>query len=595
MRGIQVDKDGKITAQGQQVQKILVDGDEFFSDDPTVATRNLRADAIDRVQIYDQKSDEATFNGIDDGQKTKTINLKLKDNARHGYFGKLSAGALDKYYNASAIINAFKANRKLAAFAISSSTEQTGLNWNDSRNYGFDNNNVEFDGSSVTATSNESGDLGVSDSYGQGLPKSVKAGLHFSNKWGQDKYNANGNYVFNKMSTISSGNTYTQNILADSVYYTRNAANTNSDQLRHTLSGKIEIQLDSSSSLKLTAFGSAGNSQNSSEGQTESLSQKNKPVNSSIRNSSSDGNNADFNTSLLWRKKFKKKGRTISISFNERYSKSDSKGYLNNRSDFYDDNGSVYTTDTTDQNKLNNVSNNIIGAKATYTEPLSKKSFLEFNYSLYNNDSIQKVETYNRDFSGKYSVLVDSLSNDFKYSYLTHSGGINYLFNDKEVNFSFGGNIANTAFQQTDNFRDSSRKTNYYNLFPRASFRYKFNAFSNQRFFYLGGNANFTKDQISSSYTIDTLGRKVSRYINVDGNYSFGLYGGIGMKIPKTNITLQIGPNANISQSGNYINGEKNTTKNTNLSARLAMRMDKKMFMNSPLLRLLHIPIQNQV
>lgn len=226
--GIQVGKDGKITAQGQQVQKILVDGDEFFSDDPTVATRNLRADAIDKVQVYDKKSDEATFTGIDDGQKTKTINLKLKDNARHGYFGKLSAGALDKYYNASAMINAFKAKRKLAAFAIASSTDQTGLNWNDSRNYGFDNNNVAFDGGSVKVTSNESGDLGVSDFYGQGLPKSVKAGLHFSNKWDEDKYNANGNYVFNKMSTISSGNTYTQNILADSVYYTRNAAHTNS-------------------------------------------------------------------------------------------------------------------------------------------------------------------------------------------------------------------------------------------------------------------------------------------------------------------------------------------------------------------------------
>lgn len=629
--GIQVDKGGKITAQGQQVQKILVDGDEFFSDDPTVATRNLRADAIDKVQVYDKKSDEATFTGIDDGQKIKTINLKLKDNARHGYFGKLSAGALDKYYNASAMINAFKAKRKLAAIAIASSTDQTGLNWNDSRNYGFDNNNVEFDGGSVTVTSNENGDLGVSDFYGQGLPKSIKAGLHFSNKWDEDKYNANGNYVFNKMSTVSTGNTYTQNILADSVYYTRNAANTNSDRLRHTLSGTIEIQLDSSSSLKLTAFGSAGASQNSSEGQTESLSQENKPVNSSRRNSSSDGNNANFNTSLLWRKKFKKKGRTISISFNDRYSESDSKGYLNNHSDFYDSNSIVYRTDTTDQNKINNVSNNIIGAKITYTEPLSKKSFLEFNYSLYNNNSIQKIETYSKDLSGKYSVLVDSLSNDFKYIYLTNSGGVNYLFNNKEVNFSFGGNIANTAFQQTDNFRDTSRKSNYYNLFPRASFRYKINAFSNfninyngstrqptidqiqplknnddplniivgnptlkqqfsnnfnmfynsyqvlnQRFFYLGGNANFTKDQISSSYNIDTLGRKVSRYINVDGNYSFGLYGGVGMKIPKTNITLQIGPNANISQSGNYINGEKNMTKNTSLSARLAMRMDKK-------------------
>ncbi len=101
-----------------------MDGEEFFSDDPTVATRNLRADAVDKVQVFDKKSDQAEFTGIDDGKTTKTINLKLKENAKHGYFGKLSAGALDKYYNVQALINAFKGKRQLAAFAIASSTEQ---------------------------------------------------------------------------------------------------------------------------------------------------------------------------------------------------------------------------------------------------------------------------------------------------------------------------------------------------------------------------------------------------------------------------------------------------------------------------------------
>lgn len=80
--GIQVDKSGSITAQGQRVQKILVDGDEFFSDDPTIATRNLRADAIRKVQVFDKKSDEASFTGIDDGKQEKAINLELKDEAK---------------------------------------------------------------------------------------------------------------------------------------------------------------------------------------------------------------------------------------------------------------------------------------------------------------------------------------------------------------------------------------------------------------------------------------------------------------------------------------------------------------------------------
>ena len=93
MPGIQVDKNGKITAQGQTVQKVLVDGEEFFGDDPTLVTQNLRADMIDKVQVYDKKSDQAAFTGIDDGEKTKTINLKLKDSKKNGYFGRATAGA----------------------------------------------------------------------------------------------------------------------------------------------------------------------------------------------------------------------------------------------------------------------------------------------------------------------------------------------------------------------------------------------------------------------------------------------------------------------------------------------------------------------
>jgi len=629
--GIQVDKDGKITAQGQQVQKILVDGDEFFSDDPTVATRNLRADAVDKVQVFDKKSDQATFTGIDDGEKTKTINLKLKENAKHGYFGKLSAGALDKYYNGQAMINAFKAKRKISAFAVTSSTDQTGLNWNDSRNYGFDNTNIEFGDGTIMITKDNSDDLGAGNSYGQGLPESIKAGLHFSNKWDNDKYNGNGNYVFNKMNTFNRGNSYIQNILKDSVYYNRDAAETHSDKLRHTASGVMEIQIDSSSSIKANAFGSTGTSISSSTDNSQALNQENKLVNGGLRNSSSNGDNNSFNSTVLWRKKFKKKGRTISVSFNERYTGSDSKGFLNNRSDFYDNGGNIFRTDTTDQNKINVVSQNIIGAKATYTEPISKTSFLEFNYSFYNNSSNQKIESYNKDGGGKYSMLVDSLSNDFRYIYNTNTAGINYLFNGKKIISSFGANIANTAFQQTDLVKDTTRKTNYYNFFPRAGFRYKFSSFSNlsinyngstsqptidqiqplknnsdplniivgnpdlkqqfsnnfnlnynsfqilnQRYIYAGGNINFIKDQISSSYTIDSLGRRVSKYVNVDGNYSANFYGGIGMKIPKTQISINVGPNISFSKYGNYVNGLKNITRSTNLSTRFTARTNKK-------------------
>ena len=629
--GIQVDKDGKITAQGQQIQKVLVDGEEFFSDDPTVATRNLRADAVDKVQVFDKKSDQAEFTGIDDGEKTKTLNLKLKDNAKHGYFGKLSAGELDKYYNGQALINAFKAKRQLAAFAIASSTDATGLNWQDTRSYGFGNNLEVTDGGGLMVTSNQSDDIGMQNYYGQGLPESMKAGIHFSNKWDNDKYNAGGNYLFNKLDIRSAGNTYTQNILQDSVYYNREAANSHSDKMRNSLSGTTEIQLDSSSSIKITANGYTGTTQMSSDYQSKALDEQNKLVNSSVRSTSSKGDNTGVRASALWRKKFRKKGRTISVNFDETYTETNSNGFLNNRSDFYDATGSVFQTDSTDQSKVNGNTSNVAGVKATYTEPLSKKSYLEINYSFYNNNSTQKRLSYDKDINGKYSMLVDSLSNEFKYIYKTNSGGLNYRFNEKKYNFSIGGNIANTAFQQTDQVKDTSRKYNYYNLFPRANFYYKFNAYSGLRFnyngstqqptidqlqplknnndplnvvignpdlrqsfqnsfnlnfnnykvftdrsIYIGTYFNFTNNAISSSSTIDALGKRTTQYLNVNGNYSMNFYGGYYIKIPKTKINAGISPNGNISRNTNFVNGLKNMTQSTRLSMRLGLRTYKK-------------------
>jgi hypothetical protein len=630
--GIQVDKDGKITAQGQQIQKVLVDGDEFFSDDPTIATRNLRADAVSKVQVFDKKSDQAEFTGIDDGNTTKTLNLKLKDNAKHGYFGKLSAGALDKYYNVQALINAFKNKRKLAAFLISSSTSNTGLDWGESQNYGFQSDNIQFmEGGGIMITSNSSDDLGSQNFYGSGLPESVKGGIHFSNKWDNDKYNIGGNYLFNKLMVRNSGNTYTQNILADSVYYNRESEDDYSDRIRHSVAGTAEIQIDSFSSVKVSANGYTGTSQNSRNYNSQALDEDNKPVNTSIRNTSGKGDNSALNANALWRKKFRKKGRTLSVNFEERYHATHSNGFLHNLSDFYSRDGAIIKTDSTDQNKVNGNISNVFGIRGTYTEPLSKKSFLEFNYSYYNNSSTQKRSSFNKDINGKYSDLVDTLSNDFRYIYNTHSAGINYRFNDKKFNFSFGGNIANTAFAQTDLIKDTTRNYNYFNLAPRANFSYKFSPYSGLRFNYNGntqqptidqlqpltnnedplnvviGNPSlkqefrnsfslnynnykvlsergiyastyftFTNNDISSTYTIDQFGKRTTQYINVNGNFSGGVYAGYNIKIPKTKLGAYLNPSANISHNNNFVNGLQNLTKSFSISSRLGLRYFKE-------------------
>ena len=257
--GFQVDKDGKITAQGETVPKVLVDGEEFFGNDPTVAIQNIRADNVEKVQLYDKKSDQATFSGIDDGERTKTVNLKLKENKKNGYFGKASIGGglKDKFQN-EGMINAFKGKRKIAAFGTMANTGKTGLNWQDQNNYGSQAEMIEMDdGMGFYMSSND--DFGGGGSfYGEGLPTGWSAGVHYSNKYNEAKNSLNGSYRFNKINSQGGGITTSQFILPDTLYYRNERGFNQQQRLRNLVTGSYEMQIDSFTSLKVTANGSIG-------------------------------------------------------------------------------------------------------------------------------------------------------------------------------------------------------------------------------------------------------------------------------------------------------------------------------------------------
>jgi hypothetical protein len=139
--GLQVNRNGEIKAMGETVKKVLVDGEEFFGSDPGVVVKNLQANAVDKVEVFDKKSDQAAFTGIDDGVNEKTINLKLKSNKKNGYFGKLEAsGGLPDNYDMQAMINAFKAKRKLSLFATTGNIGNTELGWDDGQKFGGSTN-----------------------------------------------------------------------------------------------------------------------------------------------------------------------------------------------------------------------------------------------------------------------------------------------------------------------------------------------------------------------------------------------------------------------------------------------------------------------
>jgi hypothetical protein len=249
MPGIQVNSKGEITAQGEKVNKVLVDGEEFFSDDPAVVTKNLRADVVDKIQVFDKKSDQAAFTGIDDGQKTKTINVQLKEDKKNGYFGKAEIGSnFGQYGNGKLMANAFKGKKKMAAFFTQDNTRFDALNWDESRNYS--------DGGNTTTEMNDDGGINISFSsegdYGDnvGLPNQKSAGLVFGNKL--KNASTNNSAQFQNLIVNGVGSNYTKTLLPDSSFTNITSNIQHSDKKKYKINSTDEWGTDSTGILKLS-------------------------------------------------------------------------------------------------------------------------------------------------------------------------------------------------------------------------------------------------------------------------------------------------------------------------------------------------------
>ncbi|MBC8994884.1 TonB-dependent receptor, partial [Micromonospora chalcea] len=127
--GISVDKDGKLSAQSQTIDKVLVDGQEFFGDDPTLATRNIRTDMVDKIQVFEKKSDLATLVGRNDGKGIRTINIKLKADKKKGYFGKTEAGMGTGDFHAAQLMgDYFNGQQRISVYRVAGNNGATSLN-----------------------------------------------------------------------------------------------------------------------------------------------------------------------------------------------------------------------------------------------------------------------------------------------------------------------------------------------------------------------------------------------------------------------------------------------------------------------------------
>jgi hypothetical protein len=336
--GVEVDKEGNVTAQGEPITKIYVDGKEFFSNDPKLATKNLTADLIESVQVFDELSDQAKFTRIDDGSRTRTINIKLKKDRKKGIFGRVNAGmGTSDRYEGSASLNMFRDDRQLSILGGANNINRQGYTFNDLISSmggmgGFQGNR----GGGARGPGN--------GSAGNGNTNSWSTGINFRDVWGP-KFQVSGNYFVSKSSNVNNSKSYRQNFFPnDSVSFADEISYRKNDNLNHRIGLRLEYQIDSMNSVLLTPNINIQRSESESLDSliTRATSPKfNYTAITGTLDRNNDRDGVSMSNNLLFRHRFRKPGRTFTIGWSTSLNESDGEGFNISPYRFYDPDGNL--------------------------------------------------------------------------------------------------------------------------------------------------------------------------------------------------------------------------------------------------------------
>ena len=567
--GLKVDKDGKITSQGKKVDKVLVDGDEFFGSDPTVATKNLNASSIESVQVYDKKTDDQANSST--GEETqKILNLKLKDEAKKGYFGKVSgASDFQKFYEGELLTNYFKKKLKLSVFGLGSNTPRSSIGWGDAFKYGINGE--------LNQTEGENGEIYYNDnnSGAQGIPQTLKTGIYYTDKITKNT-KINFNYSYNNNQLKSKTNTNSQYFLTDTSYTTANETVSLQKNETHSINFSIEQKIDSLTDINFKSSIKFLKNSSSSLNETDFISANAiRTRNTSIDNLS-NGNGYDISNTIKLIKRFMKKDRLLNTTYSNNIINNEALGFLKTDNLFFTD--TTQSLNSINQKKTNLNNNQTHSVGFTYTEPLTKKIKLEVSYDYQYLKGKQDKKSLNN-IGGEYTILDSVLTNNFINTKQTHRGGLKFIYEVKKIRFTIGSKVRNVLVNNNNIFKNQIVNQNFVNFLPFSTFRYKFSdnkqvnvnykisslnptiselqpvtdntnpnfitignpkllpTFSHEinlnfnswksisgSYTWFGASYIFTNSDITTATSFDSIGRTVSKSVNVDGDYLIDAY-----------------------------------------------------------------------
>lgn len=468
LQGMKINQSGVLIFQGEPVSKILVDGEEFFSDDPSLVTKNLRADMVNKVQVYDGKSDQAKLTGIEDGVKVKTINIVLLEDKKKGVFGKVEGGyGTDDYYVTQAMVNKFSPKQKISAYGNLGNTGKVGLSSADNSRYG-------------------SG-YSVGNYQGIGTPFARDAGAHYDSKWNKDKQSINVDYKIGALNNEGTSSTITQNNLPGNFNKRNQERNFEGYNFNQSMNGSFTSKLDSMSDLTARFSGNEGRYTSGSNSLATTLRGNGVLQNFNTVGSTSSSENKGVSASVNYARRFKKKGRSISLNGSTSFSDGSSDGYLLSETAYYNTAGERDSINNIDQYKPGRSNSNRSSAGFSYSDVLSKRISVtagyNFGLSKSNNDQL----SFNKSSNNQYSLLDSAFSSEFELVTLSHTYNMGFTYSTTNTYASLGSNMTDEVSEQTDGFLSGQPfERKFINWQPYASYRYQLTKAASLSFSYNG-------------------------------------------------------------------------------------------------------------
>jgi hypothetical protein len=485
--GIQVDRDGTVKAQGETVDRVLVDGKEFFGDNPEVALKNLPAGSIDKVQVYDRKSDMAEFSGVEDGVEKKTINLTLKKDKKHGFFGhvegaygyavpdQFEASPENHRYLGNLSLNYFNPKIRLSTIGAINNINEQSFNFMDYINLmggiqsmmSGGNINLKVDGDDPL------GALLMNNE--EGIAQTIGGGVNF-NWFLSDKTEWSTHYFYSILNKEKEERSFSKSIGLDQFFIRNSWLNSKVQAGNHNLNSTFKHEFDPTQDLKFELRFKWNDAFSTRQTQEQSLGATNQLQNEIYQNYKQKQEGWGLNSNLLYRKKLKKKGRVFMSNLVFGYSKDEKESRNISTTNLYNDGGTIQWVDSLNQEQFKLGNQQVYGTELSFIEPLGKKNFLEIKLVGMLNLDTRDQQVY--DVENGTTSVNSTLTNLFQKEYNYQTITTRFQRTQKPYTITLEASLQRSFLKGTfSNGQPSLARTYYYPL-GAAGLEYKISSSS---------------------------------------------------------------------------------------------------------------------